>query len=390
MNLETSKEPNNAINSQQIQADALLEKADILSQLGEFKNAIPLFEQSKTIYLQYNLFDKYLHCQNRLIRLYAEIDEQDKVLAIKDELQDAVLNKNLKLSSRSYYLLGIGSAYRGQLETAYEYGQKSLSLSLETDNKEDTCYAISLLAAVYRLMGKHQEALRELYNLKVLLTAIHIPEIKASSTLLNALILIDLEKYDEAIEILWQAYEILKLHKSIFLPIQLFGLMAQAYRKAGQIDLAWSYLKLADRMIDPLHMVRLNKQIQKELKELNVQNPNDFDLIFNESDHEIFEKKIGRVDFRNQFVLLDLLKLFVTNPGKVFSKEYLVERIWQQTYDPAMHDNKVYVTIKRLRKMIEPDFDRPKYIFRSKNGYYMNKAVKLLVRNPEKLEESVL
>ena len=30
-------------------------------------------------------------------------------------------------------------------------------------------------------------------------------------------------------------------------------------------------------------------------------------------------------------------------------------RLWKQDYDPRVHDNKLYGTIKRLRKMIEPE-----------------------------------
>ncbi|MFN9068914.1 MAG: helix-turn-helix domain-containing protein, partial [Bdellovibrionales bacterium] len=70
------------------------------------------------------------------------------------------------------------------------------------------------------------------------------------------------------------------------------------------------------------------------------------------------------------------------NPGIVFSKEYLVENVWRQAYDPSVHDNKIYVTIKRLRKMIEPDFDKPKYIFRAKNGYFMNKSARVHLEQP--------
>ncbi len=78
---------------------------------------------------------------------------------------------------------------------------------------------------------------------------------------------------------------------------------------------------------------------------------------------------------------MDLLKLFVQNPGAVFSKEYLVENVWKQPYDPSVHDNKIYVTIKRLRKMIEPDYEKPKYIFRAKNGYFMNKSARVLMEH---------
>jgi len=110
---------------------------------------------------------------------------------------------------------------------------------------------------------------------------------------------------------------------------------------------------------------------------------NSYDLVFDYSGHAVTERKLGKIDFRNQFILLDLLKVFVQNQGKVYSKEFLVEQVWKQSYDPAVHDNKIYVTIKRLRKMIEPDFDKPKYIFRGKNGYYMNKSAKVFLQSKE-------
>lgn len=379
---------NSLSTSQSQKAHGLLEKAELLSQLGEFLKSIPIFEQAKSVFLEIEDFDKYLTCQNRLLRLYSETEQYDQILKIKEHLQDLALYRGLQLNSRTYYVLSVCAAYRNQLDLALEYAQKSLSLALETNNKEDTCYSISVLAAIYRLMGRHQDALREIYNLKIFFEVISIPEVQASANLLNALLLIDLQRYDESIDILWQSYDLLKIHKSTVLPIQLLGLMAQAYRKSGQVDLAISYLKMADRLIDPSNMPRLYKQIQAELKELNIENNTDFDLVFDESSHEVNEKKIGKVDFRNQFVLLDLLKLFILNPGKIFSKEFLVEHIWHQSYDPAVHDNKVYVTIKRLRKMIEPDFDKPKYIFRAKNGYFMNKGAKVLIQNPDSGEPS--
>ena len=75
-----------------------------------------------------------------------------------------------------------------------------------------------------------------------------------------------------------------------------------------------------------------------------------------------------------------MLQLFISTPGVVYSKESLVEKIWKQKYDPRVHDNKIYVTIKRLRELVEPNHKKPKYIFRTKDGYYMNKKVNILLK----------
>ena len=64
--------------------------------------------------------------------------------------------------------------------------------------------------------------------------------------------------------------------------------------------------------------------------------------------------------------------LFIKNPGCRFAKEDLALKIWAQEYNPEQHANLVYVSIKRLRTLIEPDFDSPRYILRDRKGYYFN------------------
>lgn len=56
----------------------------------------------------------------------------------------------------------------------------------------------------------------------------------------------------------------------------------------------------------------------------------------------------------------DLLKLFLTNPGRVFSRQYLLEQIWG--YDYLGDTRTVDVHIRRLRQRIEDNPDNPIYI----------------------------
>ena len=137
---------------------------------------------------------------------------------------------------------------------------------------------------------------------------------------------------------------------------------------------------LAKSSADPENLRYSARIIEKRLAEIGDAALMDYDLVFDAVNKQITEKKRGTVDFKNQFILLDLLRLFIKSPGEVHSKEVIVEKIWKQSYDPRVHDNKLYVTIKRLRKMIEPDFDKPKYIFRAKNGYYLNKNARVLLQ----------
>ena len=65
----------------------------------------------------------------------------------------------------------------------------------------------------------------------------------------------------------------------------------------------------------------------------------------------------------------DLLQLFVTNRGKVFSRENLLETIWK--YDYLGDLRTVDVHIRRLREKIEKNPAQPEFIFTKWGvGYY--------------------
>ncbi len=69
----------------------------------------------------------------------------------------------------------------------------------------------------------------------------------------------------------------------------------------------------------------------------------------------------------------DLLQLFMSNPGRVFSREDLLETIWG--YDYIGDFRTVDVHIRRLREKIEADPAKPQYILTKWGvGYYFGHA----------------
>ena len=65
----------------------------------------------------------------------------------------------------------------------------------------------------------------------------------------------------------------------------------------------------------------------------------------------------------------DILKLLMENPGKVFSRENLLETVWGVEYMGDLRA--VDVHINRLRNKIEKDTNKPEYIMTKwKAGYY--------------------
>ncbi len=67
----------------------------------------------------------------------------------------------------------------------------------------------------------------------------------------------------------------------------------------------------------------------------------------------------------------DLMDLLVTNPGRVYSRDNLLDLIWG--YDYPGDARTVDVHIRRLREKIEPNAAEPKYLLTKWGaGYYFN------------------
>jgi tetratricopeptide (TPR) repeat protein len=368
-------------NSVPSKATELFEMGKLKGELGDFQASIQKLEAAATLYSDARDHKQFIKCLTLCLRMYAEMEDQRALQQVKDRLYDYVTREKIELNSTTYYTLALVCSYRGEYAQALEYLEKALALALAEDSKEDMCYAIHGLAAVYWSLGRTEDSLKEIYNLRVFFQVMKLPDLEISSQILNGYILVSLKRYEEALDIFWKAFETLKNQKNMYTYVSLLFAMGYAYAEAGEVDLAKTYMRLAQQMADPDNFVILLRKITELGRKLSGKNESNFDLVFDQTSNSVVERKKGRIDFKNQFILLDMLKLFLKSPGEVYSKEALVKAVWKQEYDPSVHDNKIYVTIKRLRQLIEPDFDKPKYIYRAKNGYYLNRNAKVSIEH---------
>ena len=54
-------------------------------------------------------------------------------------------------------------------------------------------------------------------------------------------------------------------------------------------------------------------------------------------------------------LLKRLLFLFASAPGKVFSKEAIVQAVWNVEYHPLRHDAALFTNIMRIRRLLGED-----------------------------------
>ncbi|MDQ0186280.1 response regulator transcription factor [Cytobacillus sp. FSL R5-0569] len=122
-----------------------------------------------------------------------------------------------------------------------------------------------------------------------------------------------------------------------------------------------------DYLSKPFSLVEFSARIKASIRRVT-KYANDTEPIL----HQIFTFGQLTVDLHNYSVNkeneeikltskeFELLKLFITNPNRVFTKDDLYNLVWQQHY--FGNDNVINGHIRRLREKIEDEPSNPKYI----------------------------
>ncbi len=69
----------------------------------------------------------------------------------------------------------------------------------------------------------------------------------------------------------------------------------------------------------------------------------------------IYRQGAQAADLRRRSLLKRLLFLFAGSPGRVFSKEEIVETVWSVEYHPLRHDAALFTNIMRIRRLLGAD-----------------------------------
>jgi len=128
-----------------------------------------------------------------------------------------------------------------------------------------------------------------------------------------------------------------------------------------------------DYMTKPFNILEVKARIKTIMRRTNVTQQTDGKKTIRVHDMEINAVNravtLGGKEVRLTAKEFDLLQLFVTNRGKVFSREAMLEIVWK--YDYPGDARTVDVHIRRLREKIERNPAQPEFIFTKWGvGYY--------------------
>ncbi len=371
---------------------------------GDYLRALPEFEKLGERLYRSGDWTRYVECSIYVLRLLAEQEDFKKVDKVEARLQeieslrksktssshtlDAIgkpttVDASPKLWSRLHYVLGICHVYRGnQHEAAMDRFRQSIQSAMTCDDRSALAWPLYGAATVLYARERFEDALRELDKLKTLLSCCPVSEIESSAHLLNALILRNQGRLDAALQATWEAFESLKDQPHLGLYLHTLATLGTIFTQKNEPQTARLYLDLARRSLKRQEFPRIARIIDEAMAKTGGA-AHGYDLELNLKSGNLQEIRKGEIRFDGQFILRDLLRVFMSKslkqPGATLSKEDLVREVWGESYRPQSHDNKIYVNIKRLRRLIEPEDGSTEYILRGKQGYYLNPNLKISV-----------
>jgi two-component system response regulator VicR len=120
-------------------------------------------------------------------------------------------------------------------------------------------------------------------------------------------------------------------------------------------------------------MARIRANLRRTVPENTTAVPGDIlqrkDLDMDFARYEVKKnKKIIELTLRE----FELLKFLATQPGQIFTREQLLEKVWGYEYYGDVRT--VDVTVRRLREKVEDDAGNPDYVLTKRGvGYYFNR-----------------
>ena len=358
---------------------------------GDYVAAQHIFQRLGETALRQGQSNLEIECQSYLLRILAEREEFEAIHRLRDGLEKRLSAKtttpslDLKLKARALYVIGLCSVYQPDShDEAMSYFLQSIQSAIESGDRSSLAWPLYGTATLLYARERYEDALKELSKLTTLMQLWPVPELGASVPLLHALILRNQGHYPAALEQAWSAFQQLKTSPNLVLYLQTLIALGHIHEKMGSMPEAALYTELAYRGVKAQEFPRVARlaqenhtRIQEQLKQ-TAASPNSYDLRVDLTSGVLQETKRGEVRFEGQHVLRDLLLCLIRARGRTVSKEELVSQVWDERYSPKLHDNKIYVNIKRLRRALESDGGL-EYILRGKTGYYLNPKARVLL-----------
>lgn len=352
---------------------------------ASYTRALELLQRASLSYLTAGNVERYVECTAYVLRILAEREDFAKIDEIEKRVLTMIAHETLsdRLLSRVHYILGVCQAFRipERAQEAATSFERAIHHALETQDRRVLAYPIYGQALLSFGTGSLEQAKLHLDRLKLILEHVYVAELEIGCHICRGLIQRNEGQFDLALAEMWKAYQALREQPNVVLYVHALHGLGSIYLRKGDYAIARHYLDLASGGMKETETPRLAKLIRTTREKLEAAQPQSvYDFCLEAEAGVIYDKMKRPISLHGQFVLRDLALLFFGEPEKVYKKSELVDRIWAETYDPAAHDNRIYVTIRRLRRILEEgETTKDSIIVRAKGGYRLNPSLRVKV-----------
>ena len=349
------------------------DKSDLKTARMYFEEALKLCSNRLYFFFEFKVL-------GFLIRISSELlDSQsfDSYVQRSNMIVDRYYGKEGGLTAEVFYNMGISKTYCAMFEESVQNFKLAVSESKKEEVPEVLVKSYYALAAGYYQKKDFELALTYLGELRMALKTIKKDYLQGSMNLLYGNIYSELGNFDTAMDYYQQAHSCLVAKSCWNLNGYILLRQGMAEKRKGAYTKSFWYFQMARQCTDEQQFLRLHQLIREEINSVN---DSSVDICLDKRNRIVQEKTLGCIDFKHRFVLLEILFLLAREPGVYYTKNQLVDLIWGNEYNPMIHDKLIYTSISRLRKLIEPQQGRRKYIIRDRNGYLFSSHVNVRIQ----------
>jgi DNA-binding winged helix-turn-helix (wHTH) protein len=319
-----------------------------------------------------------------LLRLAADACDEEQIRHWDQELDLLMARHKRQVPPMAWYCKGVIARRAGDFGKAQRFVHRYVRLvraNPAAHPEEAEAKGWVLLATLLWARGRVRRARWLAEQILSWPEGIRLRSIRGLTEMLLGNISEESRELDEALKWFQRAHaSFLGEHNWYYHLYVLYG-YARVYRKQQNYSQAYWYLDLLDKATPGTEFGLLKKEIAAERSRLE---QDAVDLLIDSRQGMIKTRESGQISLRKQYVLLHILEALSGAHGKEgddadrgLSKAEIIEKVWNESYRPEAHDNKLYYNINRLRKLIEPDVRKPQYLLNWKEGYRLAPGLKV-------------
>jgi DNA-binding winged helix-turn-helix (wHTH) protein len=378
-------------------ARQLLQIAQMRSEKCELRESRETYQLAFEIAKSESDLRVMMEALSGLLRLAGEALDEEAIQRLENELGAMMEAHPKQVPPMAWYCKGIIARGRGDCLLAQRYNhrflralQKEAAIAQKSphDNADDLISFEELTARGWTMMAillwQRNRLKRSFYLVQILLARFESRNLRGVNGMLYHItggIYERQRKFDEALQWYQKAHAAFLASHSWYYHLYVLYAYARLARHQRNFPQAYWYLDLIEKAATSPEFGLLRKEITTEKGRLE---SDAVDLLVDSRQCIIQTREAGEIALGKQYVLLHILEaLSKAHHGtdsereRGLSKAEIIEQVWKEKYRPEAHDNKLYYNINRLRKLIEPDVSKPKYLVNWREGYRLAPGLKV-------------